>query len=100
GFPRVSCLYRMVHLTRVRWSNTLNYRFYCHGGLGMKPRLQLERSRLLGFRLSQGACEPASNDVRLDAEIGKSGETAPRTAAQVRAYFDACMGAKIGKTPV
>jgi len=65
----------------------------------MKQRLQLERSRLLGFRLSQGADQQVSNDVRLGAKIGKGGGTAPRAAAQARAYFDARIGAKIGKGP-
>ena len=67
----------------------------------MIQRLQLERSRLLGFRLSQGADQQASNDVRIGAKIGKggSGGTAPRAAARVRASFDARIGAKIGKGP-
>ena len=61
----------------------------------MKQRLQLERARLLGFRLSQGADQQASNDVRIGAKIGK-GPT-PEAAAKARAYFDARIGAKIGK---
>ena len=64
----------------------------------MKQRLQLDRSRLLGFRLSLGADQQASNDVRVGAKIGKF-PTAPMTAAQARAYFDARMGAKSGKVP-
>jgi len=64
----------------------------------MKQRLQLERSRLLGFRLSQGADQQASNDVRIGAKIGKG--TGPATATKARAYFDARIGAKIGKSPV
>jgi len=64
----------------------------------MKPRLQLERSRLLGFRLSQGAGQQASN-VRIGAKIGKPIDDialAPK-ATQAGAYFDARIGAKIGK---
>ena len=61
----------------------------------MKPRLQLERTRLLGFRLSQEAGQQASNDVRIGAKIGKGTGLAPATKA--RAYFDPRMGAKIGK---
>jgi hypothetical protein len=68
----------------------------------MKQRLQLERSRLLGFRLSQESNQEASNDVRIGAKIGKNpGGIAPAPrAAQARAYFDARIGAKIGKPPV
>jgi len=65
----------------------------------MKPRLQLERSRLLGFRLSQGVDQQISNDVRIGAKIGKGGTTAPKAAGQARAFFDARIGAKIGKVP-
>ena len=62
----------------------------------MKQRLQLERLRLLGFRLSQVADQQASRDVRLGAKIGKvQPEIAPATKA--RANFDARIGAKIGK---
>ena len=66
----------------------------------MKQRLQLERSRLLGFRLSHAADRQASNDVRIGAKIGKGGgTTAPKAAGQARAFFDARIGAKIGKVP-
>ena len=75
---------------------TLNYRFYVLSGrLEMIQRLQLERSRLLGFRLSQAVDQQASNDVRIGAKIGK-GPSSPK-ATKARAYFDARMGAKIGK---
>ena len=65
----------------------------------MKQRLQLERLRLLGFRLSQVADQQASKDVRLGAKIGKvQPEIAPAPkATKARAYFDARIGAKIGK---
>jgi hypothetical protein len=64
----------------------------------MKPRLQLERTRLLGFRLSQEAGQQASNDVRIGAKIGKGPGLAPAPkATKARAYFDPRMGAKIGK---
>ena len=66
----------------------------------MKPHLQLERARLLGFRLSQKSDQQLSNDVRIGAKIGKGGSTAPRAAVQTRAYFDPRIGAKIGKGPV
>ena len=65
----------------------------------MKQRLQLERSRLLGFRLSHAADRQASNDVRIGAKIGKGGGSATRAAAQAHAYFDGRIGAKIGKVP-
>ena len=61
----------------------------------MKQRLQLERSRLLGFRLSQGSDQQVSNDVRIGAKIGKGGTTG--IALKARAHFDARIGAKIGK---
>ena len=94
-----------LRLTPVRSSTSnmrldLTYRFYGPSGrLGMKQRLQLQRSRLLGFRLSQESDQQASDDVHIGAKIGKvTGGTASR-AAQARAYFDARMGAKIGKVP-
>ena len=62
----------------------------------MKQRLQLERSRLLGFRLSQGSGQQVNNDMRIGAKIGKSPPPAP-TVTKARAYFDARIGAKIGK---
>ena len=65
----------------------------------MKPRLQLERTRLLGFRLSQEAGQQASNDVRIGAKIGKGPAdiALASKATKARAYFDPRMGAKIGK---
>ena len=64
----------------------------------MKQRLQLERSRLLGFRLAQGSDQHVSNDVRIGAKIGKGPGLAPAPkATKARPYFDARIGAKIGK---
>jgi hypothetical protein len=66
----------------------------------MKNCLQLERSRLLGFRLSQGSDQQVSNDVRIGAKIGKSptiGIALAPKATKARAHFDARIGAKIGK---
>ena len=65
----------------------------------MKQRLQLKRSRLLGFRLSQGSDQHVTNDVRIGAKIGKGGTTGIALATKARAHFDARIGAKIGKGP-
>ena len=61
----------------------------------MKQRLQLERSRLLGFRLLASDSAPMSFDPLVD--IGKpfaSGSNEERPAE----FFDSRIGAKIGKT--
>ena len=62
----------------------------------MKQRLQLERSRLLGFRLSQGSDQHVSNDVHIGAKIGKNPTIGIAPATKAR-YFDPRIGAKIGK---
>ena len=63
----------------------------------MKNCLQLDRSRLLGFRLLARDSAPVFFDPRIGAEIGKpfaSGSNEERPAE----FFDSRIGAKIGKT--
>ena len=62
----------------------------------MEQRLQLERSRLLGFRLLASDRAPMSFDPRVGADIGKpfASENSEELPAE---FFDPRIGAKIGK---
>jgi hypothetical protein len=64
----------------------------------MTNYFQLDRSRLLGFRLLAGDSVPVSVDPRIAAEFGEpfAGEGDGEPPAGV---FDPRIGAKIGKTP-
>ena len=64
----------------------------------MKNYLQLDRSRLLGFRLLASDSAPVSFDPRIGAEIGKpfASESNEEPPAE---FFDPRIGAKIGKPP-
>jgi hypothetical protein len=65
---------------------------------GMKNYLQLDRSRLLGFRLLASDSVPVSFDPRIAAEL--SGPFADEGDGEPSAgFFDPRIGAKIGKTP-
>jgi hypothetical protein len=64
---------------------------------GMKNHFQLDRARLLGFRLLAGDSAPVSIDPRIAAEFGEpfAGEGDGEPPA---GFFDPRIGAKIGKT--
>jgi len=61
----------------------------------MKQRLQLERSRLLGFRLLASDSAPMSFDPLVDIARRFASENNEEPLAQ---FFDPRIGAKIGKT--